>query len=69
MLLDDPELLAKMKMNSIEFARTRTWESVFETVYEAYYEAKEYMDRIRIEQPDRKKRVFKFLRKTPATRS
>jgi len=32
MLLDDPELLAKMKMNSIEFARTRTWESVFETL-------------------------------------
>jgi phosphatidylinositol alpha 1,6-mannosyltransferase len=69
MLLDDPELLSKMKANSIEFARTRTWESVFETVYEAYAEAKDYMDKIRKEQPNRKKRVLKFLRKTPATRS
>jgi phosphatidylinositol alpha 1,6-mannosyltransferase len=69
MLLDDPELLAKMKANSIEFARTRTWESVFETVYQAYAEAKDYMDKIRKEQPNRKKRVLKFLRKTPATRS
>jgi len=69
LFIDDPELLAKMKVNSIEFAQTRTWESVFETVYEAYNEAKEYMDRIRKEQPNRKKRVLKFLRKSPATKS
>jgi glycosyltransferase involved in cell wall biosynthesis len=69
LLIDDPEQLAKMRTNSIEFARTRTWESVFETVYEAYGEAKDYMERIRKEQPSRRKRVVKFLRRSSAARS
>ena len=68
LLLDDRELLAKMKITSREFAKTRTWESVFETVYEAYYEAKERLDKIRAEQPNRRKRVFSLLKKSPVAR-
>jgi glycosyltransferase involved in cell wall biosynthesis len=67
-LLDDPALLAKMKVSSREFAKTRTWESVFETVYEAYSEAKERLDKIKAEEPNRRKRVLAVLKKSPAAR-
>ena len=39
-LLDNPEKLAKMKRASREFAQSRSWDSVFEGVYETYREAK-----------------------------
>jgi glycosyltransferase involved in cell wall biosynthesis len=38
-LLDNPEKLALMKKNSREYAHARSWESVFESVYQAYREA------------------------------
>jgi len=46
-LIDEPELLARMKLSSREFALTRSWESVFETVYSAYGEAKTYLDKVK----------------------
>lgn len=39
-LLDNPEKLAKMKRASREFALSRSWDAVFEGVYDAYREAK-----------------------------
>jgi phosphatidylinositol alpha 1,6-mannosyltransferase len=47
MLIDDPALLARLKVSSIEFAMTRSWDSVFETVYSAYSEAKDYLDKVK----------------------
>ena len=47
MLIDDPALLARLKVSSIEFAITRSWDSVFETVYSAYSEAKDYLDKVK----------------------
>ncbi len=38
-LLDNPEKLAKLKKTSREFALSRSWDSVFESVYSAYEEA------------------------------
>jgi glycosyltransferase involved in cell wall biosynthesis len=38
-LLDDPKKLAKMKRNAREFALSRSWDAVFETVYRAYADA------------------------------
>ena len=46
-LIDDPRKLAEMKKASVEFAATRSWESVFETVYETYAEAKQHLDTVR----------------------
>ena len=43
-LLDNPEKLSKMKEASLEFARSRSWDSVFEKVYEAYSETKDLLD-------------------------
>ncbi len=43
-LLDHPEKLAEMKKLSREFALSRSWDSVFETVYQAYDEAKIFLD-------------------------
>ncbi|MCW5959572.1 MAG: glycosyltransferase [Pyrinomonadaceae bacterium] len=43
-LIDDPERLSKMKDLSLEFARNRSWDSVFEDVYRAYAETKEFLD-------------------------
>jgi len=57
-LLDEPDLLAQMKTTSLEFALTRSWDSVFETVYEAYAEAKDYLDHVRQTMPRQKRRVF-----------
>jgi phosphatidylinositol alpha 1,6-mannosyltransferase len=56
--LDEPELLARMKTTSRDFALTRSWESVFETVYEAYAEAKNYLDKVRKTTPRQKRRIF-----------
>ena len=44
-LMDNSEKLAKMKEASRQFALSRSWDSVFETVYDAYAEAKVYLDR------------------------
>lgn len=43
-LMDNPEKLAEMKNQSLEFAQKRSWDSVFEGVYDAYGETKEYLD-------------------------
>ncbi len=43
-LMDNPEKLAKMKQFSLEFARSRSWDAVFEGVYQAYNETKEFLD-------------------------
>lgn len=43
-LLDNPAKLAKMKRASREFALSRSWDSVFEGVYETYLEAKTLRD-------------------------
>jgi glycosyltransferase involved in cell wall biosynthesis len=40
-LLDDPEKLSKMKKASREFALSRSWDAVFDGVYDAYHEAKQ----------------------------
>lgn len=47
MLMDDPDLLNSLKQTSREFALTRSWDSVFETVYSAYSEAKDYLDKVK----------------------
>lgn len=43
-LIDDREKLERMKKASREFALSRSWEAVFESVYRAYGEAKIYLD-------------------------
>ncbi len=43
-LMDNPEKLSQMKQASLEFARSRSWDSVFEDVYKAYAETKEFLD-------------------------
>lgn len=43
-LMEDPDKLSKMKENSLEFAMSRSWDAVFEKVYEAYAEAKIYLE-------------------------
>ncbi len=43
-LIDNPEKLAEMKRLSREFALSRSWDSVFEAVYQAYNEAKVFLD-------------------------
>ena len=49
-LIDDPELLARMKKLSLEFAKTRSWDSVFENVYKTYSKAKDYLAEVRRQQ-------------------
>ncbi len=46
-LLDNPEKLSKMKKASREFALSRSWDAVFDGVYDAYLEAKELRERKR----------------------
>jgi phosphatidylinositol alpha 1,6-mannosyltransferase len=46
-LIDNPEKLEKMKTASREFALSRSWDAVFENVYNAYGEAKEYLDAVK----------------------
>lgn len=40
-LVENPEKLSKMRRASLQFARSRSWDSVFEGVYDAYTETKE----------------------------
>jgi len=49
-LIDNPEKLERMKKASLEFALTRSWDSVFETVYKTYAEAKDYLAEVRRQQ-------------------
>lgn len=54
-LIDNPEKLAKMKKASLDFAMTRSWDSVFERVYKTYREARDYLADVR-----RRQRVEKI---------
>ena len=49
-LIDDREKLERMKKASLDFAMTRSWDSVFENVYETYREARDYLDDVRRKQ-------------------
>ena len=49
-LIDDREKLEMMKQKSLDFALTRSWDSVFETVYDTYRDAKEYLAEVRRQQ-------------------
>ncbi|MDQ3321538.1 MAG: glycosyltransferase [Acidobacteriota bacterium] len=53
-LMDNPEKLAQMKQDSRQFALSRSWDAVFESVYDAYGAAKEHLDKVK---KNRKKRV------------
>ena len=46
-LMDDKEMFSKMRLNAREFAMSRSWDAVFESVYHAYAEG------IRIEKQKR----------------
>jgi len=46
-LIDDREKLDRMKKASLEFAHTRSWDSVFESVYKTYREARDYLADVR----------------------
>lgn len=56
MLIDEPETLSRMRRTSLEFAKGRTWESVFETVYDAYAAARRHLDEIKKNRPGGKRR-------------
>ncbi|HKP68212.1 MAG TPA: glycosyltransferase [Pyrinomonadaceae bacterium] len=49
-LIDDREKLERMKKQSLEFALTRSWDSVFENVYKTYREARDYLAEVRRQQ-------------------
>ena len=49
-LIDNPEQLARMKAASLEFAKTRSWDSVFENVYKTYGKARDYLAEVRRQQ-------------------
>ncbi|HUR97582.1 MAG TPA: glycosyltransferase [Pyrinomonadaceae bacterium] len=49
-LIDDREKLERMKKASLDFAMTRSWDSVFQNVYETYREAKDYLADVRRQQ-------------------
>ena len=49
-LIADRDKLERMKKASLEFARTRSWESVFENVYATYREARDYLADVRRQQ-------------------
>lgn len=40
--INDPKLLAEMRRNAREFALSRSWDSVFEKLYQAYDECRNY---------------------------
>ncbi|HEY0429158.1 MAG TPA: glycosyltransferase [Pyrinomonadaceae bacterium] len=46
-LIDNPEKLLEMKKSSREFALSRSWDAVFDSVYSAYAEAQEYFEAAR----------------------
>jgi glycosyltransferase involved in cell wall biosynthesis len=58
-LLDNPEKLSAMKQNSREFALSRSWNSVFDSVYKAYSEAKTTLAENRRKKEEEKKKVGK----------
>ncbi|HNU06894.1 MAG TPA: glycosyltransferase [Pyrinomonadaceae bacterium] len=60
-LLDNPEKLSKMKTASREFALSRSWESVFDSVYDAYREARSTL----AENRRRKAEKLKEVAETP----
>ena len=49
-LIDDREKLERMKKLSLDFALTRSWDSVFEGVYKTYREARDYLAEVRRQQ-------------------
>ena len=49
-LIDDPEKLARMKKASLDFALTRSWDTVFENVYKTYRDARDYLAEVRRQQ-------------------
>lgn len=49
-LIDNAERLATMKKASLDFAMTRSWDSVFENVYATYREARDYLADVRRQQ-------------------
>ena len=55
-LIDDRAKLEQMKRSSIAYAATRSWDSVFETVYEAYAAAKDRLDEKKCRRPQAKRR-------------
>ena len=55
-LMDNPEKLKEMKRVSREFALSRSWDSVFDGVYETYGEAKKYLAAVRQKQKEERER-------------
>ena len=53
-LIDDRQKLDRMKKHSLDFALTRSWDSVFENVYKTYREAKDYLADVRKQQKSAK---------------
>ena len=49
-LIDNPAKLERMKKASLDFALTRSWDSVFESVYKTYAEARDYLAEVRTRQ-------------------
>lgn len=56
-LMDNPEKLDRMKRLSREFALSRSWDSVFDGVYENYAEAKKYLAEVRQKQKEAKIKI------------
>ena len=60
LLIDDAALLGRLKQTSREFALTRSWDAVFETVYSAYDEAKTYLDKVKRTCSKKSRNLFKI---------
>lgn len=56
-LIDDREKLERMKKQSLEFALTRSWDSVFDSVYRTYRDARDYLADVRKQQKSAKLEV------------
>ena len=61
-LLDNPDKLAGMKKASIAYAATKSWDSVFETVYRTYAEAKQHLDEAKLKNSQNKQTDFSGAR-------
>lgn len=61
-LLDNPDKLAEMKKASIAYAATKSWDSVFETVYRTYAEAKQHLDEAKLKNSQNKQTDFSGAR-------
>lgn len=61
-LLDNPNKLAEMKKASIAYAATKSWDSVFETVYRTYAEAKQHLDEAKLKNSQNKQTDFSGAR-------